>query len=145
MSIRRPDLIEIGASMKKRFRATTGVIAGLSLFLSACAAGSVRAPSPVPGAVHKETVVTTRASGTFEVKLDPQATYNNEKDALSGSFALQHSGTMTRGAPQLIITVVPDSGTDQLVGITGTMAIEIADGKHSYTFEYTPGTAVVLD
>src|SRR6185295_13609405 len=29
----------------------------------------------------------------------------------SGTFALQHSGTMTRGAPQLTITVVPDSGT----------------------------------
>ncbi|HKD73837.1 MAG TPA: DUF3224 domain-containing protein, partial [Ktedonobacterales bacterium] len=49
----------------------------------------------------------------------------------SGTFVLQHNATMTRGAPQLAITVVPDSGTDQLVGITGTMTIEIADGKHS--------------
>ena len=55
----------------------------------------------------------------------------------SGTFVLQHNATMTRGAPQLAITVVPDSGTDQLVGITGTMTIEIADGKHSYRFEYT--------
>jgi len=55
----------------------------------------------------------------------------------SGSFVLQHNGTMTRGAPQLTITVVPDSGTDQLVGLAGTMAIMIADGKHSYIFEYT--------
>ena len=55
----------------------------------------------------------------------------------SGTFALQHSGTMTRGTPQLIITVVPDSGTGQLVGLAGTMMIDIADGKHSYTFEYT--------
>jgi hypothetical protein len=54
----------------------------------------------------------------------------------SGSFVLQHSGTMTRGAPQLSITVVPDSGTGQLVGLTGKMAINIADGKHSYDFEY---------
>ena len=54
-----------------------------------------------------------------------------------GSFILQHSGTMTRGAPQLTITVVPDSGTDQLVGLAGKMAIKIADGKHSYTFDYT--------
>ena len=50
---------------------------------------------------------------------------------------LQHSGTMTRGAPQLTITVVPDSGTGELVGLAGTMAIEIAGGKHSYDFEYT--------
>jgi Protein of unknown function (DUF3224) len=54
-----------------------------------------------------------------------------------GSFALQHSGTMTRGAMQLNITVVPDSGTGQLAGITGKMQINIADGKHSYEFEYT--------
>lgn len=58
----------------------------------------------------------------------------------TGTFVLQHSGTMTRGTPHLTITVVPDSGTDQLEGLSGTMAIEIADGKHSYTFEYAlPG------
>jgi hypothetical protein len=55
----------------------------------------------------------------------------------SGTFALQHSGTMTRGEPQLSITVVPDSGTGQLVGLAGTMLITIADGKHSYGFDYT--------
>ncbi len=55
-----------------------------------------------------------------------------------GSFALQHMGTMTRGAPHLSITVVPDSGTDQLVGLAGKMDIIIApDGKHSYDLEYT--------
>ena len=55
----------------------------------------------------------------------------------SGTFALQHSGTMTRGTPQLTITVVPDSGTGQLAGLAGKMTIDIADGKHSYAFEYT--------
>jgi Protein of unknown function (DUF3224) len=55
----------------------------------------------------------------------------------SGSFVLQHSGTMTRGVPQLSVTVVPDSGTGQLVGLTGKMTINIADGKHSYEFDYT--------
>jgi len=129
--------------------------------------------------------MTTRASGTFEVKLSPQATNDKAADAIlgrmsidkqfhgdleatskgemltagtgvkgsaayvaieqvsgtlhgrSGTFVLQHSGTMTRGAPQLTVTVVPDSGTGQLVGLAGKMAIEIADGKHSYDFEYT--------
>jgi hypothetical protein len=58
----------------------------------------------------------------------------------SGSFALQHSATMTRGEPQLSITVVPDSGSGQLVGLTGKMNIIIAAGKHSYEFEYNlPG------
>lgn len=55
----------------------------------------------------------------------------------AGSFVLQHTGVMTRGAPQLAVTVVPDSGTDQLVGLSGTMAIIIADGTHSYEFEFT--------
>ena len=56
----------------------------------------------------------------------------------SGSFLLQHSGSMTRGKPHLLISVVPDSGTGDLVGIMGTMTIEIAaGGKHSYDFEYT--------
>jgi hypothetical protein len=55
----------------------------------------------------------------------------------SGSFALQHSGTITRGTPQLTITVVPDSGTDELVGLTGKMMINIVDGKHLYDFDYS--------
>jgi hypothetical protein len=54
-----------------------------------------------------------------------------------GTFALQHSGTMTRGTQQLAITVVPDSGTGQLAGLSGTMVIRIDEGKHSYDFEYT--------
>ena len=53
-----------------------------------------------------------------------------------GSFALQHSGTMTRGTPHLTITVVPDSGTGELVGLTGKLLVVIVDGKHSYEFEY---------
>jgi hypothetical protein len=55
----------------------------------------------------------------------------------SGAFVFQHSGTMTRGAPQLTITVVPDSGTGELVGLAGKMAIDVVNGKHSYDFEYT--------
>ncbi len=55
----------------------------------------------------------------------------------NGTFVLQHSGTMTRGDAQLTLTVVPDSGADQLIGLAGTMAIIIADGKHSYAFDYT--------
>jgi Protein of unknown function (DUF3224) len=57
----------------------------------------------------------------------------------SGTFVLQHSGTMTRGVPQLRINVVPDSGTGELVGLAGQMTIEITDGQHSYGFEYTLG------
>ncbi len=55
----------------------------------------------------------------------------------TGTFVLQHTGTMTRGEPQLSVTVVPDSGTAQLTGLTGRMAIIIDGGKHSYDFDYT--------
>jgi hypothetical protein len=54
----------------------------------------------------------------------------------SGTFALQHSGTMHRGAFSLTVAVVPDSGTESLTGISGAMDIKIVDGKHFYTFDY---------
>jgi len=55
----------------------------------------------------------------------------------AGSFVLQHSATMIRGKPASSITVVPDSGTGELKGITGKMSITIApDGAHSYEFDY---------
>lgn len=55
----------------------------------------------------------------------------------SGSFILQHRGIMDRGAPSLSVTVVPDSGTEQLTGLVGTMEIDVASGAHSYRFDYT--------
>jgi hypothetical protein len=55
----------------------------------------------------------------------------------AGSFVLQHSGIMTRGKAQLSVTVVPDSGTEELRDIAGTMTIDIVDGKHLYGFDYT--------
>jgi hypothetical protein len=54
-----------------------------------------------------------------------------------GSFAMYHSGVMNQGKPELKITIVPDSGTDELQGLTGTMNIKIDNGKHSYDFEYS--------
>jgi hypothetical protein len=127
--------------------------------------------------------MTTKASGTFEVKLTPQDDKSGDptrgrmlidkwfhgdltgtsegqmltavtsvKDSAGyvaiervsgvlngheGSFVLQHSATMARGEHQLTITVVPDSGTDQLTGLTGRMNIKIGDGKHYYEFEYS--------
>lgn len=133
----------------------------------------------------KGTVMTTRARGTFEVKLNPLPVENNGDDknlgrmsvdkqlkgdlegtgtaqmlsaltdvkgsagyvaiekisgtlnGRSGTFVLQHSGLMNRGEQQLVITVVPDSGTGELAGLAGKMGITITDGKHFYDFEYT--------
>ena len=55
----------------------------------------------------------------------------------TGAFALQHFGKMTRGVPELKVSVVPDSGTGELTGLSVTMQIIVADGTHSYEFEYT--------
>jgi hypothetical protein len=123
----------------------------------------------------------THASGTFEVKLNPQAPDDSalgrltidkqfrgdleatskgqmlaastevqgsagyvamervtgELGGRSGTFVFQHSGTMTRGEPQLSVTVVPDSGTGRLIGLAGKMTIRIVDKQHFYDFEYT--------
>jgi hypothetical protein len=56
-----------------------------------------------------------------------------------GSFVLQHLGIMNRGAPSLSVTVVPDSGTDELKGLAGVFDIIQAEGKHSYEFTYSLG------
>jgi Protein of unknown function (DUF3224) len=55
----------------------------------------------------------------------------------SGSFLLQHSGSMQRGVPTLSIKVIPDSGTDELAGIAGTLSVNVVDGKHFYDFLYS--------
>jgi hypothetical protein len=132
--------------------------------------------------------MTTRASGTFEVRMSPQAPDEGESggrigrmlidkrfegdlegaskgqmlavgspagsggyvalehvtgtlSGRSGSFVLQHSGTMSRGAASLTVSVVPDSGTGGLEGLSGRMNIIIAEGQHSYEFDYTLGDA----
>jgi len=130
-------------------------------------------------------IMTTRATGSFDVKITPLATdtpaegsslgrmslekqFHGDLEATStgemltagtaiknsagyvaiervagslhgrtGTFALQHNATMTRGVGALNIVVVPDSGTGELAGLSGTLSIEIAGGKHGYVFEYT--------
>jgi hypothetical protein len=58
-------------------------------------------------------------------------------DGRRGTFVLQHSGSMTRGAPSLSVTVVPDSGTGELAGLAGEFRIIVAEGRHSYEFDYS--------
>jgi hypothetical protein len=54
----------------------------------------------------------------------------------SGSFALQHNGAMNKGDGQLTVTIIPDSGTGDLAGISGALEIHVEDGQHSYTLNY---------
>jgi hypothetical protein len=60
-------------------------------------------------------------------------------DGKRGTFVLQHSGIMTRGARALTVTVVPDSGTGELRGLSGRMDIQIVEGKHLYTLDFELG------
>lgn len=75
----------------------------------------------------------TKSAGAYSALELVAGTLNGRK----GSFVLQHTGTMTKTSPQLLITVVPESGTGELVGLTGKFVIKIVDKKHFYEFEYT--------
>ena len=57
-------------------------------------------------------------------------------DGKRGTFVLQHTGTMNRGASSLSVSVVPDSGTGDLRGLAGRMEIQIVGGKHFYEFDF---------
>lgn len=63
--------------------------------------------------------------------------FSGSLDGREGSFVCQHNGIMTRGAPELTVAIVPDSGAGELKGITGTVSIDVVDGRHEYTLAYT--------
>jgi hypothetical protein len=58
-------------------------------------------------------------------------------DGRRGGFVLVHRGTMSKAGADLSVIVAPDSGTGALEGITGTLGIEIKDGKHLYDLAYS--------
>jgi hypothetical protein len=62
---------------------------------------------------------------------------NGKLSGHAGSFSLQHSGTMHDGKSSMDVQIVPGSGSGELEGIAGRMTITVADGKHSYDFNYT--------
>jgi hypothetical protein len=129
---------------------------------------------PISDPTKQETTVTQLAHGSFDVKLNPQTSYeefrgdlqgtsrgemlgvmgtvkgsggyvamervNGNLSGRSGTFFLQHSGANRKGESRMTVTVVPDSGTAQLVGLEGTMTITVENGQHFYSFEYSlPG------
>jgi hypothetical protein len=75
----------------------------------------------------------TEGSGGYVAIERVRGTLNGK----TGTFVLQHLGTMTKNEPIMKVTVLPDSGTSQLAGIAGTMTIKIENGKHSFEFAYT--------
>ena len=95
-------------------------------------------PLEANSVVHMLAVVTAAENSAAYVAVERVA---GSLDGRSGSFLAAHKGVMTRGVPSLSLTVVPDSGTDGLAGLSGSMAIDIVDGHHYYTFDYGFGEA----
>lgn len=106
------DAAYLGArSIDKRF---SGDLEGTSRGLM------LAAGTPVKGSAGY--VAIERVTGTLEGR--------------QGEFTLQHHGIMNRGEGTLHLVVIPDSATDALEGLSGSMRIIIADGTHSYEFDY---------
>ena len=91
------------------------------------------------------------ANGTFDLTMTAEPPYDvvdgsagyvaiervtGTLDGRAGTFVLQHTGLMTRGARSLSVIVVPDSGTGALRGLSGRMDIQVVEGRHHYAFEY---------
>ncbi|MDE2913164.1 MAG: DUF3224 domain-containing protein [Paracoccaceae bacterium] len=62
--------------------------------------------------------------------------FTGSVDGRSGSLVLQHHGLMDKGEATLTVTIIPDSGTGELAGISGSIEIDQDNGKHSYVLEY---------
>jgi hypothetical protein len=77
-------------------------------------------------------VTDTKGSAGYVAIERISGTLNGRK----GSFVLQHNGTMRAGEQNLSTSIVPDSGTEQLAGISGTLAMKVVDGKHVYELNY---------
>ncbi|UMZ09199.1 DUF3224 domain-containing protein [Pseudomonas sp. MPFS] len=87
-------------------------------------------------AISKGEMLSFRSSVQGSAGYVAMETVHGTLNGRRGSFVLQHSSTMSRGAPVQSINVVPDSGTEALSGLVGSMIITITDGQHSYKFEY---------
>lgn len=91
-------------------------------------------------AISQGEMLSYRSSMTGSAGYVAMETVRGALHGRKGSFVLQHSSTMIGGTPAQSITVVPDSGTEELSGLTGSMTIVIAGGQHSYEFEYELST-----
>lgn len=101
--------------------------------------GRVTMRKTFSGALTGSSVLTMTSAAVGEAPVGYSALelVTGTLDGRTGTFVLQHSGTMTRGSPELTVSVVPDSGSGELTGLSGTMRIIIEGKRHSYEFDYT--------
>lgn len=105
-----------------------GVIVGRMTFAKTFQ-GAVQATSTVH-MTYARTPTDSSAGYVAVEKID------GEVDGRVGSFVVMHTGVMAGGDLNLVVAIVPDSGTGNLAGISGTMTIDDSDGGHSYALEY---------
>lgn len=131
MSERARGTFEVTATRQPPYDSADGLVLGRTSFVKTFK-GELEASSTVemlsagtPTQGSAVYVALERVNGTLAGK--------------RGNFVLAHYGVMNRGTPSLKLEVAPDSGTGELVGLTGQMQIEIKDGQHFYELEYQLG------
>jgi Protein of unknown function (DUF3224) len=122
---------EITASRQPPYDSADGLVLGRTSFVKSFS-GGLEATSTVE---MLSAATPTQGSAVY-VALER---VNGKLAGKSGNFVLAHYGVMNRGAASLRLEVAPDSGTGELVGLTGQLQIEIKDGQHFYRFEYAFG------
>ncbi|HEX2870436.1 MAG TPA: DUF3224 domain-containing protein [Polyangiaceae bacterium] len=122
---------DVTATRQPPYDSADGLVLGRTSFVK-----SFKGPLEASSTVEMLSAGTPTKGSAVYVALER---VNGKLAGRTGNFVLVHYGIMNRGTPTLRLEVAPDSGTGELVGLTGQMQIDIKDGKHFYTFEYSFG------
>jgi hypothetical protein len=122
---------EVTATRQPPYDSADGLVLGRTSFVK-----SFKGPLEASSTVEMLSAGTPTKGSAVYVALER---VNGKLAGRTGNFVLVHYGIMNRGTPTLRLEVAPDSGTGELVGLTGHMQIDIKDGQHFYTFEYSFG------
>ena len=122
---------DVTATRQPPYDSADGLVLGRTSFVK-----SFKGPLEASSTVEMLSAGTPTQGSAVYVALER---VNGKLAGRSGNFVLVHYGIMNRGTPSLRLEVAPDSGTGELVGLTGQMKIDIKDGQHFYTFEYSLG------
>lgn len=122
---------DVTATRQPPYDSADGLVLGRTSFVK-----SFKGPLEASSTVEMLSAGTPTKGSAVYVALER---VNGKLAGRTGNFVLVHYGIMNRGTPTLRLEVAPDSGTGELLGLTGQMQIDIKDGQHFYTFEYSFG------